>query len=115
MNERNARNRDRGGDERRTDSETEKKTACFHATVRGRVQGIGFRYWTVETARELGVNGWVRNLPEGNVDVEAEGERGLLETFVEHLKVGPALARVKDVDVDWSERVPKLKGFSVRY
>jgi acylphosphatase len=114
MSEPNTPDSTKKNDRQQTNSATE-KTACFHATIRGRVQGIGFRYWTVETARDLGVNGWVRNLPDGNVDVEAEGERGLLETFVEHLKVGPALARVKDVDVDWSERLPKLKGFSVRY
>ena len=77
--------------------------ARLHVTVHGRVQGVGFRYWVVEQAQRLDLTGWVRNLPGREVEVLAEGERVDLEQLLERLKDGPLMARVTDVDADWSD------------
>ncbi len=65
--------------------------------VSGRVQGVGFRAWTVRRARELGLRGLVCNLPDGNVDVEVEGPLDVTQTFRRLLARGPVLARVADI------------------
>lgn len=66
--------------------------------VRGRVQGVGFRWWTAEQARELGLAGVVRNEPDGSVLVEAEGEEGAIAALRARLASGPPAARVEAVD-----------------
>jgi len=88
-------------------------------TVRGRVQGVGFRASTAYEARHLGVCGWVRNLPDGNVEVLAEGAPGAVDGLLVWLAHGPPGARVTGVDIadvapgaiDASE---PLHGFRVR-
>ncbi len=82
--------------------------------VRGRVQGVGFRYFTQRTAQRQGISGWVRNTPGGDVEIEAEGEREAMLGFEVQVRIGPPGARVDEVDVD--ERVPAGRGvgFSVR-
>lgn len=76
----------------------EKKPSIAYAlTVSGRVQGVGFRDWTVRTARRLGVAGWVRNTDNGAVEVRAEGTREAVEAFIQALHTGPELARVESV------------------
>lgn len=72
---------------------------AVRATVHGRVQGVGFRWATVERAQELGVLGWVRNQEDGTVYVHAEGAPDALATFLGFLGEGPAGAAVDDVDV----------------
>ncbi len=61
----------------------------MQAFVRGRVQGVAFRHHTMKKARELGIRGWVRNLPDGRVEVRAEGDVGELDEFVGWLATGP--------------------------
>ena len=70
-----------------------------HIAVRGRVQGVFFRDWTIATARDGGVAGWVRNRPDGSVEIVAEGEAAVLDRFVEACRRGPPTARVEAVDV----------------
>lgn len=65
--------------------------------VSGRVQGVGFRYATAEKARELGLTGHVRNLPDGRVEVFACGAAVTLQEFREWLDEGPPLARVREI------------------
>jgi acylphosphatase len=72
--------------------------AVLHALVRGRVQGVGFRWFVRERARELGVRGWVRNRSDGLVEVEAEGDAASLEELRRSLAKGPTGARVSSVD-----------------
>jgi DNA ligase D-like protein (predicted 3'-phosphoesterase) len=67
--------------------------------VRGGVQGVGFRWSTVEKARELGVMGWVRNLDDGGVEVQAEGPEEVVDALVEWLGEGPPGAKVDEVEV----------------
>lgn len=72
---------------------------AVHVWVSGLVQGVAFRYHTRVLARELGVRGWVRNLPDGRVEVWAEGERAELERLVAWLRHGPPSAHVQGVEV----------------
>lgn len=71
----------------------------YHITVKGRVQGVGYRYFTFQKAQSLGVKGWVRNLADGRVEIMVSGQEDVLEIFVEALKAGPAFARVDAVSV----------------
>lgn len=64
----------------------------------GRVQGVGFRWWTARTARSLGLRGTVRNLPDGRVEVHAAGTTAALEDLERRLERGPAAARVDRVE-----------------
>ncbi len=66
--------------------------------VRGRVQGVGFRWWTRLRASDLGLRGTVRNRPDGTVEVHAAGDLETLEVFANELEVGPPMARVEGVD-----------------
>lgn len=89
--------------------------ARVDAVVRGRVQGVGFRYFVVETASALGLDGWVANAPDGSVRCRAEGDRPVLETLVEALHRGPAGAWVDDVTVTWGPAAGGLGPFTVRF
>jgi acylphosphatase len=89
--------------------------ALIKATVHGRVKGIGFRAFVRAQARALRLSGYVRNLPDENtVEIEAEGEKTNLERLVSYLRVGPSLARVKGVEVNWSEYTGQYSDFSIR-
>ena len=85
------------------------------ATVCGRVQGVFFRAFVSRCARELNLSGYVRNLPDGAVEVRAEGERQQLEKLVSYLKMGPPAARVNEVATGWSEYTGNYSGFSIRH
>jgi len=84
-----------------------------HLVIRGRVQGVGFRYFAVREALELGLHGRVRNLADGGVEVEAEGDRPSLVLLVAALRSGPRAARVTDVDERWSEGPSRHQGFEI--
>ena len=81
--------------------------------IHGHVQGVGFRYFAARQADALGLNGEVRNRPDGRVAVEAEGEHETLERFVEVLRRGPRAAHVSDVEVSWSEGPSRHRGFAI--
>jgi acylphosphatase len=70
------------------------------ATVAGRVQGVGYRFFAERAARELGVHGWVRNLPDGNVESVVEGEDEAVSRYLARLREGPRSGRVTDVRVE---------------
>lgn len=82
--------------------------AARHAIVCGRVQGVAFRYFTRERARELALGGWVRNLSDGRVEVHVEGPSEQVARFVEWLHKGPPAARVETVDVNAVEPEGRL-------
>lgn len=86
----------------------------FYAVVSGRVQGVSFRYYTLQTARQAGVTGWVRNRPDGKVEVTAEGQKDQLEVLLRFLHQGPPAARVERVEVTWQEAVHEFEQFTVR-
>jgi len=82
--------------------------------VKGRVQGVGFRYFTHQIAQELGVRGWVKNLPNGTVEVYAEGDEDPIEQLLTGIKKGPSLGFVEDVEV--GEVEPEgYRGFSIEW
>jgi acylphosphatase len=85
-----------------------------HLLVSGRVQGVCFRQSTADTARRLGLRGWVRNLPDGRVEAEAEGDRVVAEALVEWCRRGPPAARVDGLEVGWGEPRGGLGPFAVR-
>ena len=89
--------------------------ASVHAIVYGYVQGVFFRAFVSRRAIELGLTGYVRNLPDEAVEVLAEGERKQLEKLISHLKVGPPAAKVERVVTNWSEYTGKYSSFSIRY
>jgi acylphosphatase len=89
--------------------------ASFRAVVHGKVQGVGFRYQTRAKARELGLTGWVRNLPDGrSVEVSAEGERAGLEKLAGFLSEGPPLSMVEKLEITWGEYTGGHADFSAR-
>jgi acylphosphatase len=88
---------------------------AVRATVYGRVQGVFFRAFVEEHAQQLGLRGYVRNLPSGDVEVVAEGERERVERLVEYLKMGPPGARVSRVVTRWSEYTGNYSSFRVGY
>ena len=79
----------------------------------GRVQGVGFRWHTIHQAGALGLVGSVRNLPDGDVEVVAEGAEDALLGLLRFLHRGPTSARVDRVDVNWSEPIGGLSRFDV--
>lgn len=90
-------------------------SASLQAAVYGRVQGVFFRDFVKRHARELGLAGYVRNLPDGAVEVQAEGEKRQLEKLTGYLNSGPPAARVDEVVTRWSEYTGNYSGFSVRH
>ena len=74
-------------------------TSTRRFIVQGRVQGVGFRYATVRKAEELGLTGWVKNLPAGDVETVAQGEAEMLEEFERWLWIGPDYSRVSRVEL----------------
>jgi acylphosphatase len=86
---------------------------AYRYVVRGRVQGVGYRYFALKTAEQLGLAGFARNRPDGTVEVIAEGDEGLLEDFLARLKEGPSFARVEGVERTDSPRRGD-SGFHIR-
>ena len=72
--------------------------ASFRYVVRGRVQGVGYRYFVMREAAALGVTGFARNLTDGTVEVVAEAEEDVLDLFEDRLRQGPSFASVSTVD-----------------
>ena len=84
-------------------------------TISGRVQGVCYRWFTRDTAVELGLTGRVRNLPDGSVEAIAEGEREKLEQLLGWCRRGPDLARVTDIQAEWEEGTGEFQDFTIRH
>lgn len=82
--------------------------------IKGRVQGVGFRYYTEEVARREGVAGWVRNLPDGRVEAYVEGEAEAVTRVERALRQGPRGARVEAVEVDTQDPGGGFLDFTIR-
>ena len=83
--------------------------------VKGRVQGVGFRWFVSRAARRLGLTGWTRNAPDGSVEVLAQGDAEEVTALGSELAVGPRSARVTEVDAEEAVPDPGLIDFEVRY
>lgn len=93
-----------------SDSEAVRLTAWVH----GRVQGVGFRWWTRSRALELGLTGYAANHPDGRVLVVAQGSRDACEQLLQLLRGGETPGHVDTVVNDWSPRGEAISGFSER-
>ena len=82
--------------------------------VSGRVQGVGFRFFVNRAAAIEGLHGWVANLPDGRVEIRAEGESESLERFERQIRQGPPSARVEDLDTTVVASTGHDSGFSIR-
>jgi acylphosphatase len=87
---------------------------AFTGIVRGRVQGVGFRFFTQKRANELKLKGWVRNLPDGTVEVWAQGAPLALEQFMHSLEVGPVGSWVEEAQFQWFQDDQELSRFEIR-
>ncbi len=86
-----------------------------HVIFTGWVQGVFFRSFTEETARGLGIKGWVRNLPKGGVEAVFEGDKDTIEKAIKKCSKGPPAALVDNVDTRWSKARGEFSSFSTRY
>ena len=85
-----------------------------HLSITGRVQGVFYRAWTREQAERLGVTGWVRNCPDGQVEAHVEGDQAAVEQMIERLRDGPPAANVENLRV-WDADTFDFDGFEVRH
>jgi acylphosphatase len=83
--------------------------------IGGVVQGVGFRYFARKTGASFGLAGTVRNLPDGSVEVLAQGEKQAVDAFLSELRIGPRYASIERVDVDWEEPQDDLRGFDYAF
>jgi acylphosphatase len=85
-----------------------------HVLITGKVQGVGYRLWTVNQGEKLGLNGWVRNLQDGRVEAVFEGDSEIIEQMIQACYSGPRAAVVKNVIVERTN--PEgIEGFNLRY
>ncbi|MEX2607772.1 MAG: acylphosphatase [Kiritimatiellia bacterium] len=87
---------------------------CLHAEFTGRVQGVGFRATCASLARRAGLSGWVRNCPDGSVELEIRGERSKIEAFLTELRGTYAGSGIRDEQVTWKTAETKSGGFEIR-
>lgn len=89
--------------------------AHLRAHVHGKVQGVYYRAFASRIAKSLSLKGYVKNVTNGNVELEAEGMKSVIEELLRHLKEGPPGAAVEKIDATWSEYTGKYSAFDVRY
>jgi acylphosphatase len=88
--------------------------AVARILVEGAVQGVGFRYFILHHAQLLSLSGFVRNLADGRVEIEVEGEKSVIEQLIDLAKRGPRLAQVESVNVEWKELRGGYSHFGIR-
>jgi len=81
--------------------------------ITGKVQGVGFRYFVLRQAQELGITGWVSNKPNGDVEALAQGEKADLEQFIAKVKQGPSFSSVDDVILNWEDGQVNYTSFEI--
>ncbi|MFA5328780.1 MAG: acylphosphatase [Prolixibacteraceae bacterium] len=82
--------------------------------VKGRVQGVGFRYFAQYRAEQLNITGWVRNTPDGNVEIEATGEPENMNAFIDRIKIGPSRSIVQSISVSEFTPTRTFTNFTIR-
>ena len=81
--------------------------------VSGKVQGVSFRWFTVQAARDLRLNGYAKNLADGSVEVRAEGPELALKSLIKKVNQGPQISRVDDVNITWSKSNQEFDHFDI--
>ena len=92
----------------------EQEIVRLHAHIEGRVQGVGFRYFTQQKATRLGLTGWVRNRWNGTVEAVAEGPHETVEQLLQALHRGPRPGTTRNVKSNWLEATGEFSGFQIR-
>ena len=90
-----------------------KRKPSVYIIIKGKVQGVSFRYFTLKQAQELNIVGWVRNKPNGTVEGVAQGDKINLELFINKLKQGSSLSTVDDVILNWEHQEKDYENFSI--
>jgi len=89
-------------------------TKRVHVYYSGRVQGVGFRFAAEAAARKLKVSGWVKNLPDGRVEVVAESDERVIINFLENIS-GEMSSYIRDAEIFWEQPTGEFKGFGIRF
>jgi len=87
----------------------------YEIKIKGRVQGVGFRQFVNDKARDFDISGWVKNMPDGSVFVRAEGDEKDMEPFIDYLRRGPSMGRVDNLSKDGLDSKSGFSGFDIRY
>ena len=88
---------------------------CYEYVIEGRVQGVGFRYFTYNNALLLGIKGYVKNRVDGKVEVLAIAEDNLIRSFLKVLKNGPSLSNVSNIIIAEIDECSNYNDFKIRY
>ena len=88
-------------------------TLTVNMKITGKVQGVGFRYFVLRQAQKLGINGWVSNKSNGDVEAFAQGEKADLEQFIAKVKEGTTFSRVDNVNLEWMNKGVQYFGFEI--
>ena len=86
----------------------------MHVLINGFVQGVGFRYFTMQAANSLEITGYARNTATGEVEVVAQAEREVLEDFLSRLRQGPSFSKVKNIRVTWPQVTETYTQFTIK-
>ena len=89
--------------------------ACARVLISGRVQGVGFRYFVTSKAEEFPVNGFVRNLDTGTVEIEVEGDKEEITKFLGEIRLGPRHSTIGDFQLEWKPYKMNYDHFFVKY
>jgi acylphosphatase len=87
----------------------------YRILIKGRVQGVGFRAYAVRISSVYGVKGWVKNMPDGNVQVLAQGDKQNLELYINHLRQGPSLSYVSDIEIEEIDHAESYEDFDIKF
>ena len=90
-----------------------KNTLTLNMKITGKVQGVGFRFFVQQQAQKLGINGWVSNKSNGDVEALAQGEKADLEQFIAKVKEGTTFSRVDNVNLEWMNKGEQYFGFEI--
>jgi acylphosphatase len=88
---------------------------CAHLLISGLVQGVGYRWFVMRKANEYNLKGYVRNLYTDEVEVEVEGNRGVIQEFIKELRIGSRSAHVTDIKIQWGNYQGKYKNFDIKF
>jgi acylphosphatase len=87
----------------------------YEITISGRVQGVGYRYFAVQKANEMGITGWVKNSVDGGVIIVAQGIEEEIKIFIDYLYIGPTRSRVDHISKVKFNTLSNFDNFSVKY
>lgn len=91
------------------------ENATVHMVLKGRVQMVGFRWFAYQWAGDFDLSGWVKNNIDGTVEIEVEGKKSRIESFIKEMKTGPRYALVDNVDLNWNPFLNEYRSFEIRH